>query len=118
MYLSQMVHDIGLKLKSSAVCPQVRRIRYGHFTLDHALLRKQWHLEPIIDNIRLCQNLTGPDKLVSEYNIQKQGQKYLSRSGEHLETNSNEISIDTEQNEKCMHTFDKKDIEPAVAGRS
>ncbi|KAF7241114.1 Mitochondrial mRNA pseudouridine synthase Trub2 [Varanus komodoensis] len=47
-YLRKIVHEIGLELKSSAVCTQVRRIRDGVFVLDDALLRTEWDL----DNIR------------------------------------------------------------------
>ncbi|XP_069436170.1 pseudouridylate synthase TRUB2, mitochondrial isoform X2 [Ovis canadensis] len=42
--LRRLVHEIGLELKSTAVCTQVRRTRDGFFTLDDALLRTQWDL--------------------------------------------------------------------------
>lgn len=71
MYLSKIIHDLGLRLKSSAVCPQVRRIRHGHFTVESALLRKDWKLESILDNIKLCEEYTKPDKLVSDFNIEQ-----------------------------------------------
>ncbi|XP_068771346.1 pseudouridylate synthase TRUB2, mitochondrial isoform X1 [Struthio camelus] len=54
-YLRKMVHEIGLELKSSAVCTQVRRIRDGVFTLDDALLRTQWNLQSIQNAIWDCQ---------------------------------------------------------------
>ncbi|NWS72206.1 TRUB2 synthase, partial [Crotophaga sulcirostris] len=54
-YLRKIVHEIGLELKSSAVCTQVRRIRDGVFTLDDALLRTQWDLQSIQNAIRNCQ---------------------------------------------------------------
>lgn len=50
-----MVHEIGLELKSSAVCTQVRRIRDGVFTLDDALLRTQWDLQSVQKAIWDCQ---------------------------------------------------------------
>ncbi|VDI73592.1 Hypothetical predicted protein [Mytilus galloprovincialis] len=71
VYLSKIIHDLGLRLKSSAVCPQVRRIRHGHFTVESALLRKDWKLESILDNIKLCEEYTKPDKLVSDFNIEQ-----------------------------------------------
>ncbi|XP_054853636.1 pseudouridylate synthase TRUB2, mitochondrial isoform X1 [Eublepharis macularius] len=46
-YLRKIVHEIGLELKSTAVCTQVRRVRDGAFTLDDALLRIQWTLRSI-----------------------------------------------------------------------
>ncbi|KAM6337514.1 pseudouridylate synthase TRUB2, mitochondrial [Alca torda] len=54
-YLRKIVHEIGLELKSSAVCTQVRRIRDGVFTLDDALLRSQWNLQSIQSAIWDCQ---------------------------------------------------------------
>nr|CAG4641908.1 EOG090X0AGI [Eurycercus lamellatus] len=44
-YLSLLVHDLGLSLKTSAVCEQIRCIRYGCFTVEDALLRKHWSME-------------------------------------------------------------------------
>ena len=60
-----LLHDLGILLKSTAVCTQVRRIRFGHFTLDHALLRKFWTLENILENIKFCKRLTEADKIIS-----------------------------------------------------
>ncbi|NXR71438.1 TRUB2 synthase, partial [Pycnonotus jocosus] len=54
-YLRKMVHEIGLELKSSAVCTQVRRTRDGVFTVDDALPRTQWNLRSIQEAIRNCQ---------------------------------------------------------------
>ncbi|KAM4647351.1 pseudouridylate synthase TRUB2, mitochondrial isoform 2-T2 [Amazona ochrocephala] len=54
-YLRKIVHEIGLELKSSAVCTQVRRTRDGVFTLDDALLRSQWNLQNIRSAIWSCQ---------------------------------------------------------------
>ncbi|XP_060613156.2 pseudouridylate synthase TRUB2, mitochondrial isoform X1 [Anolis sagrei] len=46
-YLRKVVHEIGLELKSSAVCTQVRRVQDGVFMLEDALLRTQWSLPNI-----------------------------------------------------------------------
>ncbi|XP_049630197.1 pseudouridylate synthase TRUB2, mitochondrial isoform X1 [Suncus etruscus] len=45
--LRRLVHELGLELKSSAVCTQVRRTRDGCFTLAQALLRSHWDLHSI-----------------------------------------------------------------------
>lgn len=50
--LRRLVHEIGLELKTTAVCSQVRRTRDGFFTLDDALLRTQWDLHNIQDAIQ------------------------------------------------------------------
>ncbi|XP_067834841.1 mitochondrial mRNA pseudouridine synthase TRUB2 [Heptranchias perlo] len=46
-YLRKVVHEIGLELKSSAVCTQVRRTRDGVFTLEDALIRTHWDLQSV-----------------------------------------------------------------------
>uniref|UniRef100_UPI00398F27CE pseudouridylate synthase TRUB2, mitochondrial isoform X2 n=1 Tax=Pristiophorus japonicus TaxID=55135 RepID=UPI00398F27CE len=46
-YLRKVVHEMGLELKSSAVCTHVRRTRDGIFTLDDALIRTHWDLRRI-----------------------------------------------------------------------
>ncbi|XP_054440284.1 pseudouridylate synthase TRUB2, mitochondrial [Pteronotus mesoamericanus] len=51
-HLRRLVHEIGLELKTTAVCTRVQRTRDGFFTLDDALLRTQWDLHSIQDAIR------------------------------------------------------------------
>lgn len=80
-YLRKLVHEIGLEMKSTAVSNQLRRIRYGHFTLAHALVRTQFRAALIADNIKLCKSLVTPDKLLSEGNIIDQEHDFLE-SGE------------------------------------
>ncbi|GFS24219.1 tRNA pseudouridine synthase B [Elysia marginata] len=62
-YFGQLIHDLAVKLKSTAVCTGIRRLRYGHFDTERALLRQQWHLDDIVDNIRGNMDLLEPDKL-------------------------------------------------------
>ncbi|XP_045102994.1 mitochondrial mRNA pseudouridine synthase Trub2-like isoform X2 [Portunus trituberculatus] len=50
-YLKELIHSLGIKLKTNAVCTQLRCVRYGPWTLGHALLRKHWSLEHIVNNI-------------------------------------------------------------------
>ncbi|XP_069097543.1 pseudouridylate synthase TRUB2, mitochondrial isoform X2 [Pleurodeles waltl] len=50
-YLRKVVHEIGLELKSSAVCTHVRRTRDNFFGLDDALLRTHWNLDNILKAI-------------------------------------------------------------------
>ncbi|XP_025768095.1 mitochondrial mRNA pseudouridine synthase TRUB2 [Puma concolor] len=50
--LRKLVHEIGLELKTTAVCSQVRRTRDGFFTLDDALLRTQWDIHSIQNAIQ------------------------------------------------------------------
>ncbi|GAB1599192.1 mitochondrial mRNA pseudouridine synthase Trub2-like [Argonauta hians] len=64
-FLMALLHNIGLHLNSAAICSQIRRIRFGYFTLEHALLRKFWTVPDILDNINMCRELTTPEKLIS-----------------------------------------------------
>ncbi|ESO83872.1 hypothetical protein LOTGIDRAFT_222302 [Lottia gigantea] len=63
-YFMNLIHELGLQLKSTAVCTQVRRVRFGHFTLDHALVQDQWNLYEIINNFDKCHPELHPDKLL------------------------------------------------------
>ncbi|XP_022113066.2 mitochondrial mRNA pseudouridine synthase TRUB2 isoform X2 [Pieris rapae] len=56
-YLWTIIHDVGVQLKSSAYCTGVQCIRQGKFNLEHALLRKHWKLQHIIDNMDLCRRI-------------------------------------------------------------
>ncbi|XP_063789304.1 pseudouridylate synthase TRUB2, mitochondrial isoform X2 [Pseudophryne corroboree] len=54
-YLRKLVHEIGLELRSSAVCTKVRRTREGPFTLDCALTNSHWNLDSISRAIEECR---------------------------------------------------------------
>nr|CAG4650356.1 EOG090X0AGI [Sida crystallina] len=56
-YLVKLIHDLGIALKTTSVCHQIRCIRYGHFKLEHALLRKHWKVEHLINNMHLCHEM-------------------------------------------------------------
>lgn len=66
VFLAELVQQIGVYLKSCAVCTQLRRTQFGHFTLEHSLLRKHWTLENILNNITLCKNILGEDGYIPE----------------------------------------------------
>ena len=51
----KLIHEIGLELRSSAVCTALRRLRYGHFTLSHALLMRHGDARSIAENITFCR---------------------------------------------------------------
>ncbi|XP_056391982.1 pseudouridylate synthase TRUB2, mitochondrial [Hyla sarda] len=54
-YLRKLIHEIGLELRSSAVCTKVRRTRDGPFTLDCALTHGHWDLNSITNAIKECR---------------------------------------------------------------
>ncbi|XP_023136071.1 mitochondrial mRNA pseudouridine synthase TRUB2 [Amphiprion ocellaris] len=51
-YLRKVVHEIGLELRSTAVCKGIRRTRDGLFTLQDALTRHHWTAADITQAIR------------------------------------------------------------------
>ncbi|XP_041094551.1 mitochondrial mRNA pseudouridine synthase TRUB2 isoform X1 [Polyodon spathula] len=51
-YLRKLIHEIGLELRSAAVCSHVRRTRDGFFTLPDALLRSHWDLHSVGEAVR------------------------------------------------------------------
>uniref|UniRef100_A0A3Q1GKH5 TruB pseudouridine (psi) synthase family member 2 n=1 Tax=Acanthochromis polyacanthus TaxID=80966 RepID=A0A3Q1GKH5_9TELE len=51
-YLRKLVHEIGLELRSTAVCKGIRRTRDGLFTLQDALTHHYWTAADITQAIR------------------------------------------------------------------
>jgi len=56
-YLSTLVHEFGLELKTTAVCLQMRCTRYGYFKVDDSLLRNQWTLDDLMKNMVTCRDV-------------------------------------------------------------
>lgn len=79
--LRKLVHEIGLELKTTAVCSQVRRTRDGFFTLDDALLRTHWDLNSIQDAIQTAAPRVAAElekNLSLELGTQQLPNSYLS----------------------------------------
>ncbi|KAK6319448.1 hypothetical protein J4Q44_G00106590 [Coregonus suidteri] len=51
-YLCRILHDVGLELRSTAVCKGVRRTRDGSFTVQHALTHQHWTAPDVIQAIQ------------------------------------------------------------------
>ena len=62
-YLMGLIHELGLLMKSTAVCTKMRRIRYGNFTLENALVQPLWNSENIIESINQSRTLLTPQKV-------------------------------------------------------
>lgn len=77
-YLAEMIHNIGFELKSTAVCTHIHRLRYGIFDLSHTLLKKEWTVEDIAKNIKICNELLTQDSLLT-------GTQILSREASQKE---------------------------------
>lgn len=54
-----LFQEIGLQLHSVAHCTGIRCIRHGHFSVEDALLRSQWHLQEILSNLTSCRKIIG-----------------------------------------------------------
>lgn len=50
-YLRKLIHEVGLELRTSAVCSGVRRTRDGPFKVENALTRQHWTADSIIQAI-------------------------------------------------------------------
>lgn len=51
-YFANLIHELGLKLNSVATCSKIRCTKFGPFTLQHALLRKHFGIESVLNNMQ------------------------------------------------------------------
>lgn len=56
-YLGVLVHEIGLGLHTVAHCSAIRCIRHGQFDVTNSLVRRQWTLQTIIENMEFSNKL-------------------------------------------------------------
>uniref|UniRef100_UPI0037E95073 pseudouridylate synthase TRUB2, mitochondrial n=1 Tax=Semicossyphus pulcher TaxID=241346 RepID=UPI0037E95073 len=87
-YLRKVVHEIGLELRSTAVCKGVRRTRDGPFTLQDALTRHHW-------------NATHVKQAIKQYHLSKTNKKHSSSQNKDPESQHQEEDRTTasQQNE-------------------
>uniref|UniRef100_A0A1B6D0L3 Pseudouridine synthase II N-terminal domain-containing protein n=2 Tax=Clastoptera arizonana TaxID=38151 RepID=A0A1B6D0L3_9HEMI len=57
MYFKTLIHDLGMKLHSNAVCTSIHCIRHSYFTIADALLRKHWTLQEVMNNLLSNRNI-------------------------------------------------------------
>ncbi|KAK7916588.1 hypothetical protein WMY93_012349 [Mugilogobius chulae] len=67
-YLRKVVHEIGLELRSTAVCKSIRRTRDGRFTVHHALTRNQWTAAEIMKAIQQYHTTKKRTRVIQEQN--------------------------------------------------
>ncbi|XP_048110054.1 mitochondrial mRNA pseudouridine synthase TRUB2 [Alosa alosa] len=65
-YLRKLIHEVGLELRSSAVCRGVRRIRDGPFGLQEALTRQHWTASDIRRGIKVHRSMLKAFSKVSD----------------------------------------------------
>ncbi|XP_062324911.1 mitochondrial mRNA pseudouridine synthase TRUB2 isoform X2 [Osmerus eperlanus] len=61
-YLCKVLHEVGLELRSSAVCKGVRRTRDGPFILRDTLTRHHWAAPDVMQAIQQYRSLTNAPK--------------------------------------------------------
>ena len=68
-YLAQLIANIGLQAKSNSTCTGVRRIRYGEFGLDQAVVMKDLSIDTVLQSMHMCKSLLTYDKLQRRVNL-------------------------------------------------
>lgn len=61
-YLRKVVHEVGLELRSTAVCRGVRRTRDGPFTVQDALIRHRWTAADVKKAVQLYRSAKKSQK--------------------------------------------------------
>lgn len=59
-FLAELINEIGLAVKSTAICTGIRLTNYGPFSIKDTLLQKHWSLDNLIENIDHCNKLVEP----------------------------------------------------------
>lgn len=87
-YLRKVVHEIGLELRSTAMCKGVRRTRDGPFTLQDTLTRQHWTASDVMEAIR-------------QYHMSNKGRKKAKTQirDSALESQENSPTAASQQNE-------------------
>lgn len=66
-FLSSLILDIAVQLRTVAHCTKMRCTRYGYFSFEQSLLRSHWNLQNVLSSMHECQQIwkAHPD-MVSE----------------------------------------------------
>lgn len=67
-YLRKVVHEIGLELRSTAMCKSVRRTRDGYFTVQQALTRNQWTCAEVMNAIHQHHSIKKKNRVNRDLN--------------------------------------------------
>ncbi|CAH0393216.1 unnamed protein product [Bemisia tabaci] len=50
-FLIELISKLAAKLRTAAACVQIKCIRFSHFDIDDALLKKHWSLQHFLDSV-------------------------------------------------------------------
>lgn len=56
-YLCSLIHEIGIQMRTAAHCIGLRCERHGHFSAKQSLLRGNWHLQEVLNNLQQCSDI-------------------------------------------------------------
>lgn len=56
-YFGILTHEIGLQLHTVAHCKSIRCIRHGPFDVEQSLLRREWRLQNIVNNLNISNEI-------------------------------------------------------------
>lgn len=55
--LADLILKIAVQLRTVATCTKIRCTRYGYFSYEDSLLRSQWNLQEVLNNMHKCQEI-------------------------------------------------------------
>ncbi|XP_026863655.2 mitochondrial mRNA pseudouridine synthase TRUB2 [Electrophorus electricus] len=89
-YLRKLLHEVGLELRSTAVCNKVRRTRDGPFKIEDALTHRNWTADAIIPSVtyfhRTTQKIRKNDrKAVNQLDGMAEAQDQIGNRTTHVE---------------------------------
>ncbi|XP_066521858.1 mitochondrial mRNA pseudouridine synthase TRUB2 isoform X1 [Hoplias malabaricus] len=80
-YLRKLLHEVGLELRTTAVCTKVRRTRDGPFKIEDALIHKHWTADDIMSSIA---NLRRTTRKIRKKDMYRQAVSQLDSTTENL----------------------------------
>ncbi|XP_034951142.1 mitochondrial mRNA pseudouridine synthase Trub2 [Chelonus insularis] len=83
--LKQLVQNLGLAVRTNATCSLLQCFQIGIFNIEHALLKRNWSVQPIIDNMYMIKKIMQERKelFMPEDPILKQ---FLADDGSEVDT--------------------------------
>lgn len=78
-FLRKLVHEVGLELRTNAVCTKVRRTRDGPFKMEDALTHHHWTAEDIVPAIAKFRRTT---RKIRKNDMYRQGVKQSDHTPE------------------------------------
>ncbi|TRY55008.1 hypothetical protein DNTS_020749 [Danionella cerebrum] len=101
-YMCKLVHEIGLELRSSAVCTKVRRTRDGPFRVEDALTHNHWNADNILQAIAHFRKTTR--KLKKSNNCRKSPTQ-SNLPTDHKEQDEDGKTDDENEEDVCNQEF-------------